>query len=180
MKSKAFNQFFYQENQKKTIKDYKKLINKACKKGDPKAKKKVNKLMNEENPNPVFIKALTQYQNDIWNQGSELEGSTMIHEKDYVPMNCCLCGAYMETIHDTHNPQPLTPKCYAKEALLDNLPHRCCSKCNHEKVNPARIKGMGTTFNPSIGFEKGAVDKETGFIDLSKMKKIEEEDKDNA
>ena len=58
-------------------------------------------------------------------------------------MKCCLCGAHMETIHDIHNPQPLTPKCYAKEALLDNLPHRCCTKCNNTKVNNARFSKLG-------------------------------------
>ena len=77
-------------------------------------------------------------QREQYNLYSQKEGSTMIHEDDYVPMNCCLCGARMETIHDTHNPAPLAPHCYAKEALLDSLPHRCCSKCDI-KVIGARM-----------------------------------------
>ena len=158
MKSKVFNEFFYQENQKRSIKSYKKLINKACKKGDPKAKKKVTKLMNDPN-NKTFQKALGDFHKDIYNLSSTQEGSTMIHEKDYVPMDCCLCGAHMPTIHDTHNPEPVTPKCYAKDALLDNLPHRCCSECNGTKVTQARLGGLGKTYNPTL-LKEGQIDKD--------------------
>ena len=63
----------------------------------------------------------------------------MIHSKDYIPMNCCICGKHMPSIHDTHNPAPITPKCYAKEAQENNLPHRCCSFCDQYFVLPARM-----------------------------------------
>lgn len=66
----------------------------------------------------------------------------MIHEKSYKPMKCCLCDAEMKTIHDTHNPFPLAPFTYAKEAFEKQLPHRCCSRCNAEKVMPARLNDM--------------------------------------
>ena len=64
--------------------------------------------------------------------------STFISEKDYEPMECCICGADMPTIHHTNNPSPLTPNTTAKMALEEQLPHRCCSKCTWEKVIPAR------------------------------------------
>ena len=78
-------------------------------------------------------------QANFWNEYSQIEGSTAIHERDYKPMKCCLCGADMPSIHDTHNPAPLTRITYAKEALEKNLPYRCCAKCDREKVIPARI-----------------------------------------
>ena len=45
------------------------------------------------------------------------------------PIDCALCGIEMKTIQDTHNPYPLT----------ENEKDRCCSKCNFEKVIPARF-----------------------------------------
>ncbi len=63
---------------------------------------------------------------------------TMIHEDDYVPMDCCLCGSKMASVHDTHNPFPLAPFCYAKEALEKGLPHRSCIDCE-PKVLISRI-----------------------------------------
>ena len=68
---------------------------------------------------------------------------TMIHEDKYVPMDCVLCGSEMKTIHDTHNPSPITEKCYAKEAFETGNPNRCCSECNSTKVNPARLRDLG-------------------------------------
>ena len=84
----------------------------------------------------------TNYWKNAWNKYSYEPGSTMIHEKDYQPMNCCLCGKEMVSIHDTHNPAPLTPRTYAKEALEQNLPHRCCSECNATRVFTARTEGL--------------------------------------
>jgi len=124
----------------KTPADYKKLVKKAHY-GDKKAVKKLNKLMKKGDKN-VRI-AIGDFQRNSLNRYSQQEGSTMIHEKDYVPMNCCLCGADMPTIHHTHNPSPLTPKCYAKEAIEENLPHRCCGRCDQTKVIPQRIRNMG-------------------------------------
>ena len=85
------------------------------------------------------------YWKNIWNKISYEPGSTMIHEKDYQPMNCCLCGKEMVSIHETHNPAPLAPRTYAKEAQENNLPHRCCGECNATHVNPARAESMGIT-----------------------------------
>ena len=65
---------------------------------------------------------------------------TMIHEDQYVPMFCILCGEVMESVHDTHNPAPFTDRCYAKEALETEIKNRCCSRCDEEKVFPARLK----------------------------------------
>jgi len=92
--------------------------------------------------NASRIKFINYYKN-AWNKYSYQPGSSMIHEKDYLPMNCCLCGKEMVSIHDTHNPFPLAPKTYAKEAQEQNLPHRCCSECNATHVNPARAARMG-------------------------------------
>ena len=63
----------------------------------------------------------------------------MIHEKDYVPMNCVLCGTEMKTVHDTASPNPITERCTAKEALETGNPNRCCQKCNKTYVLPARM-----------------------------------------
>jgi hypothetical protein len=41
---------------------------------------------------------------------------------------CCLCSTKMTNIYETHNPFPLA------QSVFD----RCCSKCNTEKVTPAR------------------------------------------
>jgi len=90
------------------------------------------------------IKLINFYKN-AWNKYSYQPGSTMIHEKDYQPMNCCLCGKEMLSIHDTHNPFPLAPHTYAKEAQEHNLPHRCCGECNATRVNPARAERKGLT-----------------------------------
>ena len=84
------------------------------------------------------IKA-TNYSRNLFNKASYLPDSTMIHERDYEPMNCCLCGKHMPSIHDTHNPDPVTPSCTAKMAKEKNLPHRCCTECN-QKILLKRIK----------------------------------------
>ena len=85
----------------------------------------------------------TNYMRSSWNHYSEQPDTTMIHEKDYEPMKCCICGAEMNSIHDTHNPHPITPFCTAKIAHDENLPHRCCTKCDHSVVIPERIKRLG-------------------------------------
>ena len=93
--------------------------------------------------NVAYRMKLTNYYRQCWNEYSEEEGSTMIHERDYTPMKCCLCGKEMNSIHDTHNPAPLAPHTYAKQAQEENSPHRCCGQCNAEKVNPARMVSAG-------------------------------------
>jgi len=77
--------------------------------------------------------------NTLTNSFADMESSTFIKESAYEPIDCCLCGAHMPSINDTHNPFPLTQNCTAKMALEENLPHRCCSKCASEKVLPARM-----------------------------------------
>ena len=95
--------------------------------------------------NVAYRMKLTNYYRQCWNEYSEQEGSTMIHERDYTPMKCCLCGKEMNSIHDTHNPAPLAPHTYAKQAQEENSPHRCCGQCNAEKVNPARMASLGVS-----------------------------------
>ena len=73
---------------------------------------------------------------------------SMIHEKKYVPMNCVMCDVKMKSIHDTHNPYPITELCYSKEAHLTDNPNRCCSECN-EIVTEARLE-MSKKLNPQI------------------------------
>ena len=90
----------------------------------------------------------TNFYRNAWNKSSYIYGTTMIHERDYQPIKCCLCGKDMPSIHDTHNARPLAPSITAKEALEQNLPHRCCSECQAERVMPERFKdctsqGMG-------------------------------------
>ena len=67
----------------------------------------------------------------------------MLHENKYVPMNCVLCGNKMNTIHDTHNPYPITEKCFPKDTHETGNPNRCCSACNSAKVIPARFSSLG-------------------------------------
>ena len=109
--------------------------------GDETAQFYFQKLGKVKSMREQIHKCISEVQREALNTYSQQEGSTMIKESDYVPMNCCLCGARMETIHDTHNPAPLAPHCYAKEALLDSLPHRCCSKCD-AKVIAARMSAF--------------------------------------
>ena len=90
----------------------------------------------------------TNFYRNVWNKSSYSPGSCLIHERDYQPMKCCLCGKDMPSIHDTHNARPLAPSVTAKEALDQDLPHRCCSECHAERVMPERFKhctskGMG-------------------------------------
>lgn len=65
---------------------------------------------------------------------------TMIHEKDFVVINCVLCNATMKSVHDTHDAQPLAPSQTAKQALEQKANvGRCCSACNSSRVVPARL-----------------------------------------
>jgi len=65
-----------------------------------------------------------------------------IHEDDYKPMHCVICGTLMLSIHDTANPDPIAEKCYAKEALENNNPNRCCKDCDENVVIPARLSAF--------------------------------------
>jgi hypothetical protein len=94
----------------------------------------------------------TNFYRNAWNKLSYEPGSTMIHEKDYQPMKCCLCGKDMPSIHDTHNARPLAPSVTAKEALEQNLPHRCCSECCAERVVPERFNDPSSNPNAPCMF----------------------------
>ena len=86
-----------------------------------------------------FLKWIN-FERSLFNEGSEEPDSIMIHERDYVPMDCFICGKHMPSIHDSHNPEPITPHCTAKKALEENLPYRCCSQCDHNIVLPERFR----------------------------------------
>ena len=73
---------------------------------------------------------------------------SMIHEKKYVPMNCVMCDVKMKSIHDTHNPYPITELCYSLEAHKTDNPNRCCTECN-DIVTDARMK-LSMKNNPQI------------------------------
>jgi len=65
---------------------------------------------------------------------------TMIHEDQYVALNCVLCNATMQSIHDTHDARPLAPSQTAKQALEQEVNiGRCCSQCNASSVKRARL-----------------------------------------
>ena len=72
---------------------------------------------------------------DIYNSAP-----TMVHEKDFVAIDCVLCNATMKSVHDTHDARPLAPSQSAKNAFVQkkNI-GRCCSECNDELVIPARL-----------------------------------------
>ena len=64
---------------------------------------------------------------------------TMIHENDFIPHDCFLCDARIETVHDSHNPFPLTDIASALSENGKENPTRCCSSCDKKIVLPARI-----------------------------------------
>ena len=144
-------------------------IAEQCTKGDKKSQKLFNKLMREKDPQ--MNAAMANHMQSIYDNYACQEGSTMIKSTDYEPMNCCLCGARMETIHDTHNPEPLTPRTYAKEALEKGSPNRCCSKCNHEKVMPERVTDKFQ--KERVNVPNDAIDEE-GFLTLGEVENSEE------
>tara|TARA_B100000424_G_scaffold214585_1_gene172350 strand:- start:866 stop:1375 length:510 start_codon:yes stop_codon:yes gene_type:complete len=82
---------------------------------------------------------LIKYYENAYNKFSYYQ-DFWIHENEYKPMNCCLCGKEMTSVHETHNPFPLTPKCFAKDAVEDSLPHRCCDECDVKYVLPKRFE----------------------------------------
>tara|TARA_B100001057_G_C22121366_1_gene670901 strand:- start:14 stop:499 length:486 start_codon:yes stop_codon:yes gene_type:complete len=99
----------------------------------------INLLLASKKYAAKVLQLVNEKQDRALDEYSQKEGSKMIHSKDYIPMNCFICHKNMPTIHDTHNPAPITPKCYAKEAQENNLPHRCCSFCDQYFVIPARM-----------------------------------------
>ncbi len=68
------------------------LIENALKLGDQLSLKRLESLMNTKN-NSLIQRCLIDYQNQSYDQYSEIEDSTFMHSKDYVPMKCWfLCG----------------------------------------------------------------------------------------
>lgn len=69
-----------------------------------------------------------------------------LHEKDFIAHDCILCGNKINNIHDSHNPFPLAGvKIELHTAENENgkeAPVRCCSKCNVNKVFPARVNSI--------------------------------------
>ena len=120
----------------------------------------------------------TNYFRSMWNEGSSLPDSTMIHERDFVPMNCCICGAEMNSIHDTHNPSPIAPHCTAKESLDKGLPHRCCTKCDHSVVIPERVRriessGAKGSYQPITDFFNQDFSNPDSYVAKRKLSKEE-------
>ena len=94
--------------------------------------------MKEEEMNKVKIK------NTIIRAPNELSNEERIafhkkHNPDLIrlvnPINCNLCGVEMTYIFEPNNPAPLCDE--------NDTESRCCTKCNEEKVIPARF-GMMT------------------------------------
>ena len=107
------------------------------------------------------VRSAIKYQNYmrcLWNEDSTREGSKLIHERDYEPMECCICGAEMNSIHDTANPEPVTIRCTAKDSLEQDLPYRCCKDCDQVIILPLRIEMM----------KRGEEWRETGTSKISK------------
>ena len=121
-----------------TKEEKKELFRLASKAGNEDATHKVNALFKKGDRE--IYEVSSEYWVDAYDRYSEMENSTMIHSKDYQPMNCVICGAHMPTIHHTHNPHPYTSACIAKDALLNHREDRCCSKCDKEIVLPLRMK----------------------------------------
>lgn len=67
----------------------------------------------------------------------------MIHEDDFIPHDCYLCGSEITSVHDTHNPFPLIDfNSMQVEENGKKEPKRCCSKCETSIVMPARMESM--------------------------------------
>lgn len=64
---------------------------------------------------------------------------SMIHESEFKPFDCILCGERVNSVHDSHNAFPLEKPTLQKVENDKGRPRRCCSKCDQEKVMPARI-----------------------------------------
>ena len=95
-------------------------------------KKKHNQAKNSSKPTKLTPEGLM---NAIMNSDPN-----SIHEDDFIPHACYLCGERIESIHDSHNPFPLVDS--NSLAIGENgkdEPKRCCSDCNESKVIPARI-----------------------------------------
>ena len=113
-----------------------------------KERKKINRVKANRKMKNMMSKNFNE--NTIYNSCPN-----MIHENKYVPMNCVLCGNKMNTIHDTHNPYPITEKCFPKDTHETGNPNRCCSACNSNVVIRARLHSLFVS--PRIDVIKSAI-----------------------
>ncbi len=91
--------------------------------------------------------------------------TTFLHESKYKPIPCVLCGTVMPTIHDTHNPHPLTKSTTGLAADGGQETVRCCSTCQSEQVLPARLKMMRATIDrDETTNTTPSSDRKTGYI----------------
>ena len=99
-------------------------------------------------------KPVKQFHNDVFNSCP-----TMIHENDFIPHDCCLCDARIETVHDSHNPFPLTDIASALSENGKENPTRCCSSCDMKIVLPARIvsRTQGTHKEQWAKYDNGSI-----------------------
>jgi hypothetical protein len=68
---------------------------------------------------------------------------THLHEDDFIPHDCYLCGEKIETIYDSNNPFPLIDyNATAKDENGKDEPKRCCTKCENSIVLPARRESI--------------------------------------
>ena len=67
---------------------------------------------------------------------------TMIHENDFIPHDCVLCGSEIKSIHNSNNPFPLTEVTSAKGENGKESPQRSCNACENTLVLPARIRSL--------------------------------------
>jgi len=84
---------------------------------------------------------------------------TMIHEKDFIAHDCCICGTNISTIHNSNNAFPVEkPTSALSENGKDN-PKRCCNKCDREVVLPARMKSRieGTFKEEWAKYDDGSI-----------------------
>ena len=79
----------------------------------------------------------TYGENHIYNYGNG-----MLHEDLYKPIDCCLCGKEMKTIHDTNCAFPLARLQSAKEAFQSHNKYRSCNKCEVDVLD-ARTELLG-------------------------------------
>jgi len=69
-----------------------------------------------------------------------------LHENEFIAHDCILCGQRINKIHNSHNPYPVAGihiKLHsAKNENGKEAPIRCCTKCNENKVLPARMNSL--------------------------------------
>ena len=96
---------------------------------------------------------------------------SMIHEKNYMRINCILCSTPMKTVHDTHCAFPLAKLQSAKEAQETEHTSRCCSKCNTD-VMTARISMLNVDNESDSEISKRLKEKDPLEVDLNKLTSI--------